>query len=75
LPQTNPDDFQGYAHVHADDPRIMVTARVFCRDGLGIGANVVSDYQVASYPVGASMGFFLARTPRATAAGSPALSD
>lgn len=56
------DDFQGYAHVHADDPRIMVTARVFCRDGLGTSANIVSDYQVATYPVGSSAQFFLAGT-------------
>jgi hypothetical protein len=56
-------DFQGYALVYADDPRIMATARIYCRDATGSAANVVSDQMVPAYPVGASAEFFKAGMP------------
>lgn len=55
--------FQGYALVYSDDPRIMVAGRIYCRDGLGILAAVVSDHMVPAYPVGTTAQYFQAGMP------------
>ena len=56
-------DFSGHALVYSEDPRIMVSARVYCRDGTGNQANIVSDYMVPTLPVGTTMDFFQAGMP------------
>jgi hypothetical protein len=56
-------DFQGYALVYADDPRVMATARIYCRDATGIAANIVSDQTIPAYPVGTTADFFQAGMP------------
>ena len=58
-------DFQGYALVTADDARIMVSAFQFCRSGLGYqtGATVLSQTNIPTFPVGATMEYFQAGMP------------
>jgi hypothetical protein len=53
----------GYANVNADDPRILVTATVLCRDGTAAGAKIVSQNDVPAFPVGATAQFFQAGMP------------
>ena len=57
-------DFYGYALVSAEDPRIMVSAFQYCRNGLGYtGATIVSQTNIPVYPVGATAEFFQAGLP------------
>lgn len=58
-------DFDGYALVAADDPRIFVHAAVICRDGLGGGTNVVALYDSPVFPVGTTADYFQAGAPGA----------
>jgi len=53
----------GYANVHADDPRILVTATVLCRDGIAAGAKILSLNELPAHPVGATAEYFVAGTP------------
>lgn len=55
-------NFAGYALVYADDPRVMVSAFMFCRAGTG-NVPLVSITNIPTYPVGASMEFFQALNP------------
>ncbi len=66
----NPDDWAGigsiaagFARVHADDPRIEAAAFQYCRDGLGITANIMSITNIPAFPVGATMEYFQAGMP------------
>jgi hypothetical protein len=57
-------DFSGWANVHADDPRILASAAIVCRDVAGTGAsNIEAMVDVATFPVGATMEFFQAGMP------------
>ena len=56
-------DFRGYALVYANDPRVMVSAYMFCRTGTGLSANLVSITNIPAYPVGTTQEFFQAATP------------
>jgi hypothetical protein len=53
----------GYANVNADDPRILVTATVLCRDGDSVTSKFVSQNEIPAFPVGATMEFFQAGMP------------
>jgi len=53
----------GYARVHASDPRILVAAFQYCRDGQGNNKNIVSITQIPVYPVGATLEFYQAGVP------------
>ena len=57
------DDFWGYASVHADDPRVHVSAYVICRDGTIGTTNIVGMTQIGTSPVGATMEYFQAGMP------------
>lgn len=56
------DDFGGYALVRAEDPRVMVGAVEFCREGLDEAA-LVSLVTIPAYPVGETVQYFRAATP------------
>jgi hypothetical protein len=50
--------------VHADDPRILASAAIVCRDAAGSGAtNIEAMTDVATFPVGATMEYFQAGMP------------
>jgi hypothetical protein len=53
----------GYANVNADDPRILVTATVLCRDGKAAGAKIMSQNNVPTFPVAATAEYFMAGMP------------
>jgi hypothetical protein len=53
----------GYANINADDPRILVTATVLCRDGDSVTSKFVSQNEVPAFPVGATMEYFQAGMP------------
>lgn len=55
--------FIGYANVNADDPRILVTATVLCRDGTAGDSKVLSQNELPVFPVGATMEYFQAGMP------------
>ena len=59
------DDFSGRATVHADDPRIIVTAYMVCRSGLDIeaGAKIVGMANIPTYPVQSSLDYYQAGLP------------
>ena len=61
-------DFAGYATVHADDPRIMVSAYLVCRTGSGWSAALLGIMPIKAFPVGATMEIFQAAIP---ATGTP----
>lgn len=56
-------DFDGYALVAADDPRIFVHAAILCRDGLESTAKMVALYGSPVFPVGATADYFRAGVP------------
>jgi hypothetical protein len=57
-------DFSGWANVHADDPRILASAAIVCRDVAGTGAsNIEAMVDVATFPVGATLEYFQAGMP------------
>jgi hypothetical protein len=56
--------FVGYATVHADDPRILVSAYVVCRDGTGTAAHLIGVSEVAAFPVGETLDYFQAGSPQ-----------
>jgi len=61
-----PSDFQGYALVTANDPRILVSAFQYCRTDVGFaGATIVAHTNIPAYPVGTTMDFFQAGMPAA----------
>ena len=53
----------GYANVNADDPRILVTATVLCRDGTSGASKILSQDELPAFPVGATMDYFQAGMP------------
>ena len=58
----------GIARVYADDPRVLVTAFLMCKEGwtAGVSSNgqaVRSIAHIPAYPVGATMDFFQAGMP------------
>jgi hypothetical protein len=53
----------GYANVNANDPRILVTATILCRDGTAATSKIVSQNEVPAFPVGATAEFFQAGMP------------
>jgi hypothetical protein len=56
-------EFDGYAHVNADDPRIVVTAMMRCGDNdLHLPVTITS---IPAYPVGATAEYFQAGIPPA----------
>jgi hypothetical protein len=58
-------DFDGYAYVYSDDPRIIVSAFVTCRTNVGTdpGVNVVSVANVPVVPVGNALMYYQAGVP------------
>jgi len=66
-----PDDdaglegFAGYVNVHADDPRILVTAIILCRDDTFATplAKIRVHDTIPAFPVGATMEYFQAGMP------------
>lgn len=58
------DDFDGYALVAADDPRIFVHAAIICRDDAAT-PNIVGLYGSPVFPVGTTADFFQAGSPGA----------
>ena len=64
--QSNTADLEnfssGYANVNADDPRIVVSAYLICKDGIGT-SNLVSMSLVPAYPMGATAEYFQAGMP------------
>jgi len=59
--------FTGYANVHADDPRVHVSAYMVCRDAPGTTGKIVGMTTVGVSPVGASAEFFQAGIPASSA--------
>ncbi len=61
-------DFDGYAYVYSDNPRIIVSAFVTCRTDLGLdsGVDIVSNANVPAYPVGMALEYFQAGAPGAS---------
>jgi hypothetical protein len=64
------DEFAGYASVHSNDPRIIVTAYMVCRDGLDVeaGAKIVGMANIPTYPAHSALEYYRAASP-----GRPAL--
>jgi len=57
-------DFSGWANVNADDPRVLASAAIVCRDVAGQAAsNIEAMVNVATFAVGATMEFFQAGMP------------
>ena len=56
-------DFDGFATVSADDPRITASAFLLCRDGPGTGTNITTMTNIPAYPVGATLNLFQATMP------------
>jgi hypothetical protein len=54
----NTGDFQGYALVNADDPRVFVSAHMFCEK-----SGSMSFASIPAYPVGATLEYFQAGMP------------
>jgi len=54
----NLGNMYGYAKVHANHARILVTANLVCRDGTASDANLVAIKGIPTSPVGRTMGFF-----------------
>lgn len=55
------DDYTGgYVEVRSDEPRIIVTAHLVCKDGLGTGKNLVAITSIPTFPVGATLEHFQA---------------
>jgi hypothetical protein len=68
LPYFADDDAQiagfiGYANVNADDPRILVTATILCREGTSGASKIQSQNDLPAFPVGATMEYFQAGMP------------
>jgi hypothetical protein len=58
-----PAVFLGHANVNADDPRILVTATLVCRDGTAAGAKIIVQNEIPAFPVGATAEFSQAGMP------------
>ncbi len=56
-------DFNGYAYVTSNDPRLAVGAVIYCRDALGPSANSVSQASIQVHPIGATAEIFRATMP------------
>lgn len=58
-------DFEGYANVHADDPRILVSAHILCRNSTAdpLQSEIVAITNEPAFPVGATLQFFQAHAP------------
>jgi hypothetical protein len=61
----NVGDFDGRATVHADDPRIIVTAYMVCRTANGIetGQDIVGLVNLPTYAVNDTLSFYQASLP------------
>lgn len=57
------NDFTGYANVYADDPRIVVSAYLICRDASGDSANLTAMLPIPTFAVGETLDYFQAATP------------
>jgi hypothetical protein len=56
-------NMNGYVNVHADDPRIMASAHVVCRDGTTTDSSLVAYVGIPASPVGATLDYFKAGLP------------
>ena len=57
------DNFTGFAHVYANDPRIIVSAYLVCRDAIGATQNLTGMLPIPTFAVGESLEYFQAATP------------
>jgi hypothetical protein len=60
----------GYARVHADDPRILATANLICRDGTAADSSITAIVGLPTTPVGVTLDIFTAGL-RATSGAQP----
>jgi len=61
---SNQSDFIGFAQVYANDPRIIVSAYLICRDAVGGGpANLTAMLSIPTFAAGESLEYFQAATP------------
>jgi hypothetical protein len=61
---TDTSDFAGWANVNAEDPRVLASAAIVCRDVAGAGtSDIEAMVGVPTYPVGATMEYFQAGMP------------
>ena len=56
-------DFTGFAQVYANDPRIMVSAYLICRDSVGATQNLTAMLSVPTFAVGETLEYFQASAP------------
>jgi len=59
-------NFTGFAIISASDPRILVTAYDYCREGTGALDDLVSMNAITVYPLGMTLEFLKAGLPEAT---------
>ena len=54
--------FEGSARVHSSDPRILVSAFMYCRTNTGV-VDLISVVDLPTYPVGVTLDYFRAGMP------------